>query len=294
MKCEKNPEVILSIGLPVFNGEQFLHNRINSILSQTFTNFELIISDNASDDRTNEICLDYVNKDNRLRYYRQEKNIGPEKNFWFVLDHAKYDFFVWVGVDDIWENTFLEKNMKNILNNNELVGSISNVIQFEKNTRRSGTKFREFADKINSKFSKYGSHTLRGTYEEKIRECLKKNSAQNVYGVFRTKKLRESFVEFNSGTDLCVILKILKYGGIGVVNEDLLKCRTTGMSGNGKIATIVKKFGIKSIIVPHYTFMKWFLTNFGIKLFLKNFDQMLKMNFGAFLAIIYDFLLSKK
>ncbi len=296
MQFEKNNlEYILSIGLPVFNGEQYINQRINSILSQTFTDFELIISDNASEDRTSEICMGFTKKDNRVKYYKQEKNIGIEENFKFVLNHAKYNFFVWAGVDDVWEETFLEKNIKRLLSNKELVGSVSNVIQFGENNRRTGTKFRKFAGKINSKFSKYGSHVIKGTYEEKIRTCLKINSAQNIYGIFLTKKLQESIVKpNNSASDLCMILKILKYGDIDVVDENLLTCTTTGITGKGAIKTIINKFGIKSIIFPHYTFMKWFLTNFGIKLFLKNFDLIFKMNFGTILAIIYDVILSKK
>jgi glycosyltransferase involved in cell wall biosynthesis len=294
MKYEKNPEFILSIGLPVFNGEEYITQRIKSILSQTFGNFELIISNNASEDRTDEICSELLKKDSRIRYHKQEENIGIEKNFKFVLDHANYDFFVWAGVDDIWEETFLEKNMNRILNNDKLIGCVSKVVQFEENPRRTGSKFRKFANKINSKFSKYGSYPIRGTYEERIRICLKINSAQNVYGVFRTKKLQESFVKSNnSAADLCIILKILEYGEIDVVNENLMKCRTTGYTGNGKWEILISSFGIKSIIFPHYTFMKWFLTNLGIKLFLKNFDLILKMNFGAILAIIYDLYLKK-
>ncbi len=293
MENSSNPKI--SIGMPVYNGEKFLKKRLESILTQTYNNFELIISNNDSKDKTNEICLNYANNNSRIKYFKQDKNIGVEKNFKFVLDQAKYDFFVWVGVDDIWECTFIEKNIKNILNNNKLVGSISNVVPYGENTRRAGTRFRDFAGKINLKFSKYGSHSIKGDYNLKIREMLKKNSGQNIYGIFKTKELQDSCkkIEYNSASDLCIILKILKYGEIDVINEDLLKCRTTGMSGKGKIESTIKIYGMKSVIFPHYTFMKWFIANFGIKLFFKNLDLMFKMNFGSFLAIIYDMVLKK-
>ena len=150
-------------------------------------------------------------------------------------------------------------------------------------------------NKINSKFSKYGSHPIKGNYNLKIRKCLKKNSGQNIYGIFRTNELRNSCKknENNSASDLCIILKVLKYGEIGVIKEDLLKCRITGMSGKGIIETTVKKYGKKSIIIPHYTFMKWFIAHFGTILFLKNFDLILKMNLGGFLAVIYDLIIKK-
>jgi glycosyltransferase involved in cell wall biosynthesis len=70
----KTPKI--SIGLPVRNGEEYLEESIDSILAQTFTDFELIISDNASTDRTEAICRAYAAKDRRIRYYRNPVNIG--------------------------------------------------------------------------------------------------------------------------------------------------------------------------------------------------------------------------
>jgi cellulose synthase/poly-beta-1,6-N-acetylglucosamine synthase-like glycosyltransferase len=66
----------VSIGLPVYNGERFLAGAIASILAQTYTAFELIICDNASTDRTGEICRDFASKDPRVRYHRQPRNFG--------------------------------------------------------------------------------------------------------------------------------------------------------------------------------------------------------------------------
>ncbi len=71
----------VSIGLPVFNGERFVAEAIDSILAQTFTDFELIVSDNASTDRTEEICRQYAEKDERIRYVRNRENYGAAFNF---------------------------------------------------------------------------------------------------------------------------------------------------------------------------------------------------------------------
>ena len=69
-------KVKVSIGLPVYNGERFIRNSIDSILSQTFTDFELIISDNASTDATKYICEEYAIKDKRIRYIRQPETVS--------------------------------------------------------------------------------------------------------------------------------------------------------------------------------------------------------------------------
>ena len=75
----------ISIGIPVYNGEKFIRKCIESILQQTHRNFELIISDNASTDSTRKICEEYLNKDNRIIFVRQEKNMGGGWNFNFLL-----------------------------------------------------------------------------------------------------------------------------------------------------------------------------------------------------------------
>ncbi len=93
-----NPPV--SIGLPVFNGERDLVACLDSLLAQTFKDFELIISDNASTDRSNEICRAYASLDSRILYFRQSKNFGGLKNFRFVFERSRSEFFLWLGCDD--------------------------------------------------------------------------------------------------------------------------------------------------------------------------------------------------
>ena len=66
----------VSIGMPVFNGEKYIVEALDSVLDQTYSEFELIISDNASDDRTPEICQEFARKDPRVRYFRQPANVG--------------------------------------------------------------------------------------------------------------------------------------------------------------------------------------------------------------------------
>lgn len=98
----------VSIGMPVYNGEKYIREALDSLLAQTFTDFELIISDNASSDRTESICREYAERDARIIYFRQEKNIGAADNFQFVLDHAQSDLFMWAAHDDEWAENYLK------------------------------------------------------------------------------------------------------------------------------------------------------------------------------------------
>ena len=100
---------LLSIGLFVYNGERFLEEVLQSILSQTFTDFELIISDNASTDRTGEIAQAYAERDDRIRYYRNEKNMGAGWNVRRVYELATGKYFKWAAADDLLEPDLLRR-----------------------------------------------------------------------------------------------------------------------------------------------------------------------------------------
>lgn len=100
---------LVSIGLPVYNGERFLAEAIDSLLSQTLADFELIISDNASTDRTAEICLDYAARDARIRYIRQESNIGAARNWNFLVQQARGQYFKWASAGDFCDPRMLQE-----------------------------------------------------------------------------------------------------------------------------------------------------------------------------------------
>jgi glycosyltransferase involved in cell wall biosynthesis len=100
----------VSIGLPVYNGERYVGEAIEGVLSQTFSDFELVISDNASTDRTREICEDYARNDARVRYSRNPENLGsaPNYNRCFALAHPS-EYFKWITYDDLMSEDFLER-----------------------------------------------------------------------------------------------------------------------------------------------------------------------------------------
>jgi glycosyltransferase involved in cell wall biosynthesis len=104
-----NPNPRLSLGMPVYNGEQFLKETLDSILNQTFEDFELIISDNASTDNTEEICREYAAKDRRIRYYRNQQNLGAAPNYNRVFQLSKGDYFKWTAHDDLLVSEYLER-----------------------------------------------------------------------------------------------------------------------------------------------------------------------------------------
>ena len=97
----------LSIGLAVYNGENFLSQSIEALLGQTYEDFELIISDNASTDGTADICRRYAKQDSRVRYFRQRENIGSAPNHNFTIHQAKGELFKTASHDDLYGRDLL-------------------------------------------------------------------------------------------------------------------------------------------------------------------------------------------
>jgi glycosyltransferase involved in cell wall biosynthesis len=106
----KIQDQFISIGLAIYNQEKNIVKCIQSILSQTHVNFELLISDDCSTDDTIRICNDFSKKDKRIRLFNQKKNLGVSDNFYFVFRKSKYKFFIWLSGDDYISNDYLENN----------------------------------------------------------------------------------------------------------------------------------------------------------------------------------------
>ncbi|MEM9626355.1 MAG: glycosyltransferase family 2 protein [Pseudomonadota bacterium] len=107
MAPDTSPEI--SIGMPVYNGDNYLERAITSVLAQTFENFELVICDNDSSDGTRAICERYASQDGRIRYIRHPENIGAAANFRSTFHESRGVFFKWAAHDDTFAPTYLEK-----------------------------------------------------------------------------------------------------------------------------------------------------------------------------------------
>src|SRR5262245_745161 len=98
----------VTIGMPVFNGANYISQAIEGILSQTFGDLELVISDNASGDATEDICRDFARRDRRIRYLKQARNVGAAANHNLLFSHGDGPYFKWASHDDVLHPRFLE------------------------------------------------------------------------------------------------------------------------------------------------------------------------------------------
>jgi glycosyltransferase involved in cell wall biosynthesis len=120
---------LVSIGLPVYNGEHFIAHAIESLLAQDYNPIELIISDNASTDRTPEICREYAANDPRVQYHRNNTNLGVVKNFNRVFELSSGDFFMWAGDHDQRAPTYVSRCMEIMIDDPSVVLSCSQTVR---------------------------------------------------------------------------------------------------------------------------------------------------------------------
>jgi glycosyltransferase involved in cell wall biosynthesis len=126
---QQKPRV--SIGMPLYNAERYLPQTVDSLLAQTFKDFELIISDNGSTDRTEEICRSYAARDNRILYYRGETNRGAAWNHNRVFELSRGEYFKWATYDDCCAPEFLEKCVSVLDKNPSVVLCYTGIVDID-------------------------------------------------------------------------------------------------------------------------------------------------------------------
>lgn len=296
MNENKIPKV--SIGLPVYNGEKFIKKRIENLLEQTLSDFELIISDNCSTDSTFDICNEFARKDSRIQCINQEKNMGPVWNFNFVLKKARGKYFLWVAVDDLLHPKFLEKNVAILDSMNNIVCSTSKIKMFGGftdwlNINEKDSFFAKLEKRIKTKFSYMDTFSVSGNYESKISLFIKNcRHNQIFYGLYRREVLEKCIIKKSFiGFDTAYSLNVLKYGDFFVIDDIMMYVFDGGESRSGMIGvartTNQSFFGL---VFPYIPFTIWCRRNLGTKLFLKNIIFFIRLNCIGFISLSLSFI----
>ncbi|MDH3328683.1 MAG: glycosyltransferase [Desulfobulbaceae bacterium] len=208
-------KVILSIGLPVYNGENFLAKAIDSILSQTFTDFELIIADNGSTDTTPDICRDFADRDNRIQLYQSLTNIGAAANFRKVFHLSRGKYFKWAAHDDLLAPDYLMQCISLLESRKDIILCHSQVTVIDEE----GKVIRE--EKIENML--FDSSDSSERFSSIILNDL---DNYEVFGVIRRKVLQGTpLIRGFIASDRTLRAELGLRGKIGIINKPLFLCR---------------------------------------------------------------------
>lgn len=167
----------LAIGLPVYNGARYLAEALTALVGQTYEDFELIISDNASTDATEEICREFARHDKRVRYIRQARNIGSVPNHNIVFSESHSELFKWASDDDLYARDLVERCVAALDEHPDVVlaHSFTAIIDAEDNVVRA---------------DEYPLATASPRTPTRFRSMLFDDGGDDDYGVIRSDVLR--------------------------------------------------------------------------------------------------------
>ncbi|MFA9288571.1 MAG: glycosyltransferase family 2 protein [Weeksellaceae bacterium] len=208
---------LISIGMPVMNGAQYLATAIESILDQSYSNFELIIADDVSTDNSTQIIEKYARKDKRIHFIKHKIQQGRAENFNYVLEHAKGEYFIWHSQDDLRDPKCLEILYQTIQNDPHAVVAVS-----------------RFA---NLHHKKTYPHAVRPTHLQTgdLQTFLQHPDLSFFYGLYKTAVLRKTggyYADnrpFFKSSDFVMICRPLLHGNYVYTPELLFYKRDSGL-----------------------------------------------------------------
>lgn len=203
----------LSIGMPIYNGDEFLKEAIESLLNQTFEDFEIIISDNASTDQTQQICRYYADLDPRIRYYRCKENLGAAWNYNRVFELSYGEYFKWAAHDDYCAPSFFERCVDTLDRDRNVILCYPRTV---------------IVDEIRGKRTKYhdrfnlSSPQPYQRYRRYHRQIRGGHECHPVFGLIRSDVLKKtSLIKAYASSDLTLLGELALYGRFHEVPEFL-------------------------------------------------------------------------
>ncbi len=234
---------VVSIGMPVYNGSAFIEEAIESLLGQSFEAFELIISDNASEDETDAICQRYEKQDARIRYFCQNENLGSLNNFRFVLREAKCEYFMWAACDDVWSSDWLEQLVNEMQDDDAgVTGETGFLDQSETG---------EFVRSDSSLLPSF----RQGDYLDFFMNWTSK--AMYTYALFRKTALEQAMDSVMAtdclGKDHILLLEVLKHGALRGISGPVVWYRR---HADQESIRLRKTYGLSGKIKYYYQFVR--------------------------------------
>ncbi len=198
----------MAIGLPVYNGQNYLRDAIESILAQTYSDFRLIITDNCSTDGTQDICREYAARDPRIEYHRHAENIGAAPNFNSAFQYAgECEYFKWAAHDDVMGKDFLKVCVQKLEADRSLSIAHTLSVRIDKDRKSVGTYDSEFP--------------LNGIkVRDRFYRILWVDHFTEIWGLMRSSYLKKTILYGSFiGSDRTLLAEMLLQGDIAYVPE---------------------------------------------------------------------------
>ena len=210
----------VTIGMPVRNGAQYVEEAIRSLLVQTEDDFILHISDNCSDDSTPEICARLAEEDSRIRYERQERNLGSAANFEYLLRVARTPFFMWAAHDDIRDRTFLETSLRLLHESADAVACSVGVRVID-------------VDGVEVKRVLPPPGLASSSHLDRARAVTKHHGHLAIYGLMRRDELGRISIGDHFGADQAFVFRMTMMGRIVTTDQILITYRLLDIATRG-------------------------------------------------------------
>lgn len=251
-----NLKPLVSILIPVYNREKIILETIQSAKNQTYNNIEIIIVDNCSTDRTYEIISDEAKKDNRIKVFQNQGNLGPVKNWKKCLEYSKGEYIKILWSDDQISADYIEKTIPYLMNNNKIAFVYTTtIIYFENGEKRKAYKFGETGEYDTKNFIRahlFGEKHVPVSPGNALfrRKDIEKNL---LIEINNPKNL--DFKKYGAGNDLLIfLLTAVSYLKFYFIDEDLAFFRAHKNS-----------FSISNDLDEYYTYSKVYFLNNNVK-----------------------------
>jgi glycosyltransferase involved in cell wall biosynthesis len=207
---------LVSVGVPVYNGEEFLEEVLESIVTQTYPNLEIIVCDNASTDGTPDIAKRFVARDTRVQYHRNSENIGASPNHNRVFDLSNGEFFEWASADNVLTPTYIERCVDVLVANPQFVLAHSRctiIDEFRGEERRHEAEYNLGSPDAIERLHQLFTHTI--------------GMNDPIFGIIRSSVLRQThLLKSYIGADDGLLVELALKGPFGFVPDYLIRLRS--------------------------------------------------------------------
>ena len=233
---------LVSIGLPVYNGDRYLREALESLVTQDYPNFEIIISDNGSDDETEAICHEYAARDTHIRYYRSAQNMGPIWNFRRTYELARGEYFMLAAHDDRRDPRCLRLCVQALEKNPRAVMCCMEARMID-----------EDGHDISNELSFFKPcHPVGSTPRERVLRLAHSSTWLGIYGMFRTPIIAETSLRRivnRWGGDIIMQADVCLRGEVVAVPEVLFDYRIFRAKTLDRLAEMQTEWGGEQVLV---------------------------------------------